>query len=131
MKLCQRCGQPLDVAVVGRKARLHRSCRDERQRDAIARWHKAKRETDPGYCERHRRKRELAGEQRGAYHPHRLDLLAAACIGQAWKDYHGVTIDGEKIPPEMRDEAGAWLREVARDWLDTLGVQIQLPIGGD
>ena len=55
-----------------------------------------------------------------------LDKVAAAVVGRAYADGYKV-IAGEYVPEHVRQAARVWLIEIGLDWIDTLGIEVELP----
>jgi hypothetical protein len=80
---------------------------------------------------RDKRREQKIGELlgRNTYRPERLDYLAAAVLGRAYKDatirYDHDT--REHITREVKRAARAWWNSNAVDWCECLGVSLALP----
>lgn len=112
-RTCKACGKSVPP-------RFHfcADCSRQRQRKRKAEfWQKNK-------CSQLQVVEKITGIPTGEYIGHRLDVLAAAILGQAYRDSRQQWQDGEYVPPTERADAPGWWAENSRDWLEILGVDI-------
>lgn len=109
-KPCARCGQMTPYRSSNRKycPDCYKLKNNERTRVSKAKTRAAYRAVNPPKPIGRPKSSTLDEIPTGEYLPEKLDLLAAAVCGQAWRDMRCEWQDGEYIAPAERADARAW-----------------------